>query len=244
MNSPLIKANLTNPFKPDHLAIDLGWRKFGITDPKVFAPAAGRVISSEYLIRNGNCVVIRHPLNADFDLITLYYHLKERFLKTGDAVRFNQEIGVGGNTGTASKGPHLHFGTWIIPKNVDYNPGDGSRYAVDPRSLLNTASITGEGIMTFNMNESTFPTAMPKTSDLRYRVAPSLKAKILGTLPKVGHPYLGQTAEAIDGHKWAKIIVNDGIAYAAADFLAITEVKQQIDSTLSDGIVSVRVVSL
>lgn len=244
MNSPLIKANLTNPFKPTHLAIDLGWIRYGIKDPKVIAPAPGIVVASEYLIRSGNNVVIRHSLNDDYDLITLYAHLKTRYLKTGDPVRYAQEIGIGGNTGTASKGPHLHFGTWIIPKGVGYNPGDGSRYAVDPRTLLNTASITGEGIITFNMNESTFPTAMPTTSDLRYRVAPSLKAKVLGTLPKVGHPYLGVTAEAIDGHQWAKIIVNDGIAYAAIDFLAITEVKQQIDSTLSDGKLSVRVVSL
>ena len=244
MKSPLIRANLTKPFSDKHRAIDLGWLKFWIKDPKVICPAAGWVISSDYLVRAGNSMVIRHPLNADFDLITIYCHLKERFLKTGDPVRYGQEIGIGGNTGSASTGPHLHFGTWIIPKDVGYNPGDGSRYAVDPRTLLNTASITGEGITVFNMNESTFPTAMPTHSDLRYRVAPSLKAKILGTLPQTEHPYLGQTAEAIDGHQWAKIIVNDDIAYAAMDFLAITEVKQKIDSTLSDGKLSVRVVSL
>ena len=244
MLSPLVKANLTWGFKPEHRAIDLGWIKYGISDPIVVSPLHGVVVQSEYQTRNGNVIVIRHPYNDQFDLITGYMHLKERFLKLRQNVQANEKIGIGGRTGSAATGPHLHFFTWIIPKAVDYAPNLGSEYAVDPRTLLNTASLTGEGITVFNINESTFPTAAPTVSGLRFRIAPSTKAKILGTLPMVSVPYLGQTTEEIDGHRWAKLIVNDGIAYAAADLMTVSEVHQKIDSTLSDGVVSVRVVSL
>lgn len=243
MNSPLAKGYLTTLYSPKHEAIDIGWIRLGVKDPEIRSPAPGSVIQSAYLSLAGNTVAIRHRLNANFDLVMRYSHLKNRLLKVGDSVSTNQLIGIGGNTGSASTGPHLHLVTYIVPKDLRFDYSLWNQYRVDPRTLLNTATITGEGIMVFNMTEPNFPTAKPTVTNLRYRVSPSLKAKVLGSLPAVDHPYLGMT-DVIDGHRWAKIVVDDGIAYAASDFLEIKEVKSKIDTTLSDGVLSVRVLTL
>lgn len=243
MNSPLTSGYLTTAYGPKHQAIDLGWIKFGIKDPPIFSPYPGVVIESAYLSLAGHTLGIRHRLNDSFDLVTRYSHLKTRPLKVGDSVSAGQVIAIGGNTGSASTGPHLHLVTYIVPKDLPYNFSKWKVYRVDPRTLLNTAALTGEGILVFNITGPKLPTAKPTVTNLRYRVAPSLKAKILGTLPAVDHPFLGLT-DPIDGQRWAKLIVNDGIAYASADFLSITEVNPKIDTTLSDGAISVRVLTL
>jgi len=74
----------------------------------------------------GEFVVVSHDWGE-----TIYAHLSERNVETGDLVRDRQRIGASGNTG-ASTGPHLHFGVRIDP----WNRQDGWGGYTDPAVLL------------------------------------------------------------------------------------------------------------
>lgn len=78
----------------------------------VYASAEGEVVFCGKKGSYGNLVVIQHVLGYE----TRYGHLNEIFVKLGDKVRKNQEIGTVGNTGR-STGPHLHFEIRRFRKN-------------------------------------------------------------------------------------------------------------------------------
>lgn len=78
----------------------------------VYASAEGEVIFSGKKGAYGNLIVIKHILGYE----TRYGHLEEIFVKKGDKVRKNQEIGTVGSTGR-STGPHLHFEVRRFHKN-------------------------------------------------------------------------------------------------------------------------------
>ena len=84
-----------------HTGLDLGYCK-GID---VFAPAKGTVVGilPNQIVR-GNVIVIDHGLGV----YSIYMHLSDFLVKTGDVVEPGQIIGHIGNTGR-STGPHLHF---------------------------------------------------------------------------------------------------------------------------------------
>ena len=71
---------------------------------KVFASNDGKVVFSGQKTIRGNSIIINH---GTF-LSTSYWHLQDRFVKTGDFVKKGQPIGTLGNTGL-STGPHLHW---------------------------------------------------------------------------------------------------------------------------------------
>lgn len=60
----------------------------------------------------GGCVMIRHLVASyggkDIYAYTLYGHMKEVWVKEGQALKRGQAIGIMGSTGS-STGPHLHF---------------------------------------------------------------------------------------------------------------------------------------
>ena len=89
----------------------------------VFAAAAGRVAFVGHLPDGAEVVLIAH----DAGLFTLYAHLDDTHappsVKTGDAVRAGDPIGVIGLTGLTT-GPHLHF---VIRRGEE---------PIDPSSLL------------------------------------------------------------------------------------------------------------
>jgi murein DD-endopeptidase MepM/ murein hydrolase activator NlpD len=70
----------------------------------VVATADGTVEISGYDDRYGNHIIIRH----DSLYQSLYAHLAEIRIKTGQAVKAGAEIGTVGNTGQ-STAPHLHY---------------------------------------------------------------------------------------------------------------------------------------
>ncbi|MCI0713912.1 MAG: peptidoglycan DD-metalloendopeptidase family protein [Chloroflexi bacterium] len=89
----------------------------------VIASAGGRVLFAGHDFTTklfgprenfyGNHVVIEHAVNLPdtgqpFTFYTLYGHMSQVYVATGDIVRQNQEIGAVGMTGVAI-GPHLHF---------------------------------------------------------------------------------------------------------------------------------------
>ena len=70
----------------------------------VSAVNSGTVILAQPLYFEGNCVVIDHGQG----LLSLYLHLSELKVKTGDHVERGTEIGLSGASGRAT-GPHLHL---------------------------------------------------------------------------------------------------------------------------------------
>lgn len=128
-----------------HYAIDISR-----TQPKgfeVFAAHDGTVLLSAYDYSGGNMVVLKGYYNEALDIVTRYAHLKNRTVKKGAAVKRGEIIGVQGNTGTATTAQHLHFETWLVPKNYGYRFADRDSYAVDPLSvceLLNSQSFISD----------------------------------------------------------------------------------------------------
>ncbi|MFS0656389.1 peptidoglycan DD-metalloendopeptidase family protein [Bacillus sp. 179-C3.3 HS] len=87
----------------------------------IFAASEGMVSRSYVSDTYGEVVFIQHPNGYE----TVYAHLKQRFVSTGDHVDAGQPIGIIGNTG-ASRGTHLHFevhrGHWSIEKEDAVDP--------------------------------------------------------------------------------------------------------------------------
>ena len=71
----------------------------------VFSAASGRVVLADDLFFSGRSVFIDHGDG----LVSMYFHLSETLVETGDQVGRTEQIGRVGQTGRAT-GPHLHFG--------------------------------------------------------------------------------------------------------------------------------------
>jgi hypothetical protein len=80
----------------------------------VFAAQAGKVALAEELFFAGNTVVIDHG----YGIYTLYAHLSEIGVKTGQLVSGKDEIGKVGATGRVT-GPHLHWGLIVDHARVN-----------------------------------------------------------------------------------------------------------------------------
>ena len=83
-----------------HSGLDIG----GVMGAPVRAALSGRVVFVGYNEVMGNYIVISH--HAGYR--TLYGHLNQTHVKSGDYVRTGDRIGEVGSTGL-STGPHLHF---------------------------------------------------------------------------------------------------------------------------------------
>ncbi len=80
----------------------------------VFAAQRGKVVLAEELYYSGNTIVIDHG----YGIFTLYAHLSEIDVKTGETVESNAEIGKVGATGRVT-GPHLHWGLTVQHARVN-----------------------------------------------------------------------------------------------------------------------------
>jgi murein DD-endopeptidase MepM/ murein hydrolase activator NlpD len=80
----------------------------------VHAIADGRVVFSGEQFFGGNELLIDHGGGV----FSMYFHLAERSVSEGQAVRAGERIGSVGATGRAT-GPHLHFGLRVTGARVD-----------------------------------------------------------------------------------------------------------------------------
>lgn len=78
----------------------------------------------------GTTIIVQHSWGRSY-----YGHLSEMKVKVGDTVSKGQEIGLSGNTGLLTTGPHLHFGI----KFNENNPSNGYYGKVNPQPYF-TAS--------------------------------------------------------------------------------------------------------
>jgi murein DD-endopeptidase MepM/ murein hydrolase activator NlpD len=80
------------------------------------ATAKGKIVlATKGLYYTGNIVIIDHG----YDIKSMYIHMKDISIKTGDVVEQGQTIGTVGSTGR-STGPHLHWN--IYWNKVRINP--------------------------------------------------------------------------------------------------------------------------
>ncbi len=75
---------------------------------KVSAILDGVVIFTDWTVKTGNVIQIQHANN----LVSIYKHNSTLLKKQGDYVRAGEVIGIVGNTGEETSGPHLHFELW------------------------------------------------------------------------------------------------------------------------------------
>jgi murein DD-endopeptidase MepM/ murein hydrolase activator NlpD len=84
----------------------------------------------------GKSITVEYAREDGSKMQMYYAHLSSIDVKVGDTVNANQKLGVSGNTGTHTTGPHLHFGV----KQVN---ADGTTRDVDPAAYL--AEIAQKG---------------------------------------------------------------------------------------------------
>jgi murein DD-endopeptidase MepM/ murein hydrolase activator NlpD len=93
--------NLTNL----HYGIDIVTKP----DESIKSTLDGTVVFTGFTAQEGNIIQVQHNNN----LISIYKHCSINTKKVGDRVKSGEMIGIVGNTGEKSNGPHLHFELWF-----------------------------------------------------------------------------------------------------------------------------------
>ena len=144
---PVTASKITSPYgyrihpisgtKKFHYGIDLGWYyKYG-GDP-IYSAGAGVVVWVGVKPCGNHIVYIHHRLTNGQTYTTAYWHMRQYYVKAGDLVSKDTQIGIMGGTSsedTCSTGPHLHF---MVAKGlylIDYTSYNS--HTVDPTSVIN-----------------------------------------------------------------------------------------------------------
>ena len=103
---PPVEGIVTQSFdeKKRHYGTDIVAK----ANAKVAAVMDGVVIFTDWTVKTGYVIQVQHTN----DLISVYKHNSILLKKQGDYVRAGEVLGVVGNTGEESSGPHLHFELW------------------------------------------------------------------------------------------------------------------------------------
>ena len=103
---PPVEGIVTQSFdeKKRHYGTDIVAK----ANAKVAAVLDGVVIFTDWTVKTGYVIQVQHTN----DLISVYKHNSMLLKKQGDYVRAGEVLGVVGNTGEESSGPHLHFELW------------------------------------------------------------------------------------------------------------------------------------
>ncbi len=107
------KGLIINYFKPEegHFGIDFAVQ----SGASILATQGGLVLFSDFTIDDGHKIIIQH----DNGFITIYKHCSMLIKNERDIVVQGELIGLSGNSGKNTTGPHLHFEIWKDgkPKN-------------------------------------------------------------------------------------------------------------------------------
>lgn len=107
-----VKGKISQRFNDKtHRAIDI----VAVEGTYFYACLSGTVIFSDYSHKDGNILIIEHSNNY----LSIYKHAKTTLKKIGDKVRVGDVIGIIGNSGTNTTGPHLHFELWFNQQSID-----------------------------------------------------------------------------------------------------------------------------
>ena len=103
---PPVEGIVTQSFdeKKRHYGTDIVAK----ANAKVAAVLDGVVIFTDWTVKTGYVIQVQHTN----DLISVYKHNSILLKKQGDYVRAGEVLGVVGNTGEESSGPHLHIELW------------------------------------------------------------------------------------------------------------------------------------
>ncbi len=94
-----------------HYGVDI------ITNEKenIKAVLSGTIVFSSWDYNTGYTIIIQHQNN----LLSSYKHCETILKQIGDKVKASEVIGIVGNSGKYSSGPHLHFELWEKEKAVN-----------------------------------------------------------------------------------------------------------------------------
>ena len=111
-----LKGEITSEFdtKAKHYAVDIVAKE----NEPIKAALDGTVILSTWTYDAGHVIGIQHSSN----LTSFYKHCSVLLKKTGESIKAGEVIGVVGNSGELTTGPHLHFELWFNGRPV--NPQD------------------------------------------------------------------------------------------------------------------------
>ena len=100
------KGFIINEFNPDegHFGIDFAVQ----TGTSIYASQGGLIIFADFTIDDGYKIIIQHENNY----ISVYKHCSSILKKERDLVVQGELIGISGNSGENTTGPHLHFEIW------------------------------------------------------------------------------------------------------------------------------------
>lgn len=94
-----------------HYGVDVVTRE----DEPIKSCLEGTVVLTGWIQSEGKIVVIQHK----DDLISVYKHCSAILKKSGDQVQTGDPIGIVGNSGENTSGPHLHFELWKKGHQMD-----------------------------------------------------------------------------------------------------------------------------
>lgn len=130
-----------DPVNPGHEQMHKGIDIRCDNEPLLATEGNGKVVAvnENAGTAGGKSVTVEYERGDGTKLQVYLAHLSSVNVKTGDTVNAGQQLGVTGNTGTRTTGPHLHFGVRQIST-------DGSARDMDPAAYL--ADIARKGNIT------------------------------------------------------------------------------------------------
>lgn len=100
-----VSGEISRKFRmPNHPGVDIVTK----ADEQIKACLNGVVLHSSYNDQDGHTIILSH----ENDIISVYKHAQKVYVNVGEKVNRGKAIGVVGNTGESSSGPHLHFELW------------------------------------------------------------------------------------------------------------------------------------
>lgn len=113
---PVLGYHIAQKFnlKGSHYGVDVVTKE----NEPVKAVANGTVILSNWTQETGYTIAVQH----DGNMISVYKHNSVLLKKIGSFVQTGDILGIVGNTGELTSGPHLHFELWLKgnPVNPEY----------------------------------------------------------------------------------------------------------------------------